>query len=264
MNLYWHNTEFFFTFVSFHVHFCILSGVMPLWNLLGPVGDMYCCFSNTYSMLVYSISDMGDMNDIWGFLRLAFATGFENGEIKSLIRSVCSHVIKQMDSVRLIVESPPPNSLLVSRVLPVDENEFEEEGSSLESDTYPIESEKRGGVVPDVIVYHPTLPLFLLSVECKRACDDDNRGIVQCLHQLLSHMHHQSLHFGFWINPHKWRLMVVHKNEENHTISVMQEEESLLIRSSCNTFNAFNVDSLLRLFKWIHKALVFECSRIAK
>ena len=51
MNLYWHNTEFSFTFVSFYVHFCILSGVTPLWNLLGPVGDMYC-FSNTYSMLV--------------------------------------------------------------------------------------------------------------------------------------------------------------------------------------------------------------------
>ena len=26
---------------------------MPLWNLLGPVGDMYC-FSNTYSMLVFA------------------------------------------------------------------------------------------------------------------------------------------------------------------------------------------------------------------
>ena len=38
-------------------HFCILSYilpvVLPLWNLLGPVGDMYC-FSNTYRMLVQS------------------------------------------------------------------------------------------------------------------------------------------------------------------------------------------------------------------
>ena len=207
---------------------------------------------------------MGHMNDIWGFLRLAFATGFENGEIKSLIRSVCSYVIKEMGSVRLLVESPPPNSLLVSRVLLVDEHEFEEEGSSLDSDAYPVESEKRGGVVPDVIVYHPTLPLFLLSVECKKASDDDDRGIVQCLLQMLSHLHHQNLHFGFWINPHKWRLMVVHKNEESHTISVMQEEESLLVRSKCNTFNTFNVDSLFRLFKWIHRALVFESSRVAQ
>lgn len=32
------------------------------------------------------------------------------------------------------------------------------------------------------------------------------------------HIHRQNLHFGFWINPHKCRLMVVHKNEENLTI----------------------------------------------
>ena len=207
---------------------------------------------------------MGHMKDIWGFLRLAFATGFENGEIKSLIRSVCDHVIKEMGSVRLLVESPPPNSLLVSRVLPADEQELEEEGSSSDSNNYPVESEKGGGVVPDVIVYHPTLPQFLLSVKCTKAGDDDDRGIVQCLLQMLSHLHHQNLHFGFWMNPHKWRLMVVHKNEENHTISVMQEEESLLVRSKCNTYNTFNVDSLFRLFKWIHKALVFECSRITQ
>ena len=204
------------------------------------------------------------MNDIWGFLRLAFATGFEDGEIKSVIQSVCNHIIKQMESVRLLVESPPSNSLLVSCVLPAVEYEFEEEVPSLDSETCPVNSEKRDGVVvPDVIVYHTTLPLFLLSVECTRACDNDNRGIVQCLHQMLSHMHHQDLHFGFWISPHNWRLMVVHMNKDDHTISVMQEEGSLLIRSSCSTFNTFNVDSFLRLFSWIHKALVFECSRIA-
>lgn len=159
------------------------------------------------------------------------------------------------------MESPPPNSLLVSRVL-LEENDFEEEGSSLDSNAYPEESEKSGGVIPDVVVYHPTMPLFLLSVDCEKASDDDDKGIVQCLYKLLSHIHHQKLHFGFWINPHKWRLMVVYKNEENHTISVMQEEESLLIRSKCSTYNSFNVDSLFRMFKWIHKALVFECSRI--
>lgn len=207
---------------------------------------------------------MGQMNDIWGFLRLAFATGFENGEIKSMMRSVCNQVIKEMDSVRLLVESPPSNSLLVSRVLPVDEHEFEEERSPLDSNSYPVESEKKGFVVPDVLIYHPTLPLFLLSMECKKAADDDNRGIVQCLHQMFSHIHHQNLHFGFWINPHKWRLMVVHKVQDNHTISVMQEEESLLVRSKCNTFNTFNVDSLFRLFKWIHKALVFQCSHVVQ
>ena len=49
MNLYWRNTgNFHFCILS-----CILSGVMPLWNLMGPVGDMYC-FSNTYSMLVWT------------------------------------------------------------------------------------------------------------------------------------------------------------------------------------------------------------------
>lgn len=194
------------------------------------------------------------------------ATGFENGEIKSLIRSVCEHVIQEMGSVKLLVESPHPNSLLVSRVLQVGEHEqddFDEERSSLDSNSSPTESEKRGRVVPDVIVYHPTIPLFLLSVECTKASDSDDRGIVQCLIKMLSHMHHQDLHFGFWINPHKWRLMVVHKNEQERTISVLQEEGSLLVRSSCNAFNTFNVDSLLTLFQWIHKALVFECSSIA-
>ena len=140
----------------------------------------------------FSVSDMGYMNDIWGFLRLAFATGFEDGEIKSVKQSICNHIIKQMESVRLLVESPPPNSLLVSCVMPAVEYELVEEMPSLDLDTCPVTSEKKDGVVvPDEVVYHPTLPLFLLSVECTRACDNDNHGIVRCLHQMLSHMHHQ-------------------------------------------------------------------------
>ena len=48
INLYWYNTENFFTFVSFHV----FSLELCLFEIFfGPVGDMYC-FSNTYSMLV--------------------------------------------------------------------------------------------------------------------------------------------------------------------------------------------------------------------
>ena len=53
MNLYWHNTEIFhFCIVS-----CILSGVMPLWNLLGPVGDLHC-FSNTYMLVFFNANEI--------------------------------------------------------------------------------------------------------------------------------------------------------------------------------------------------------------
>ena len=50
---------------------CILSGVMPLWNLLGPVGDMYC-FSNTYSMLVYCENMTSFLNYVTATLRALF------------------------------------------------------------------------------------------------------------------------------------------------------------------------------------------------
>ena len=40
-----------FANISLSTLSCILAGVMPLTNLLGPVGDMYC-FSNTYRLLV--------------------------------------------------------------------------------------------------------------------------------------------------------------------------------------------------------------------
>ena len=41
MNLYWHNTvQFKF---DFRILSCTLLRAMPLWNMLGPVGDMYCC-----------------------------------------------------------------------------------------------------------------------------------------------------------------------------------------------------------------------------
>ena len=65
---------------------------------------------------------------------------------------------------RLLVESPPSNSLLVSCVLPAVEYEFEEEVPSLDSDTYPVNSEKRDWVVvPDVVVYH----IAAVSIVCR-------------------------------------------------------------------------------------------------
>ena len=47
INLYRHNTDQ----VSFGPLSSAFVGVMPLENLLGPVGDLYC-FSNTFRMLV--------------------------------------------------------------------------------------------------------------------------------------------------------------------------------------------------------------------
>ena len=46
MNLYCHNTEQVWLLYPF--------GVMPLWNLLGQVGDMHC-LSNTYKMLCINV-----------------------------------------------------------------------------------------------------------------------------------------------------------------------------------------------------------------
>ena len=47
INLYLHNKDQ----VSFGPDWSAFVGVMPLENLLGPVGDLYC-FSNTFRMLV--------------------------------------------------------------------------------------------------------------------------------------------------------------------------------------------------------------------
>ena len=89
MNLSWHNTGHLqlwsrltylymsccpllkfrfpdFSFSSFDILICLhIIQVKFYWNLLGPVGDMYC-FSNTYSMLVqqYEVSLSRMLNDI--------------------------------------------------------------------------------------------------------------------------------------------------------------------------------------------------------
>ena len=49
INLYWHNTENFSLLYPFMYSFWSYASL-----LLGPVGDMYC-FSNTYSMLVFTL-----------------------------------------------------------------------------------------------------------------------------------------------------------------------------------------------------------------
>ena len=50
INLYQHNTDW----VSLGPLSSAFVGVMPLKNMLGPVGDLYC-FSNTFRMLVHII-----------------------------------------------------------------------------------------------------------------------------------------------------------------------------------------------------------------
>ena len=211
----------------------------------------------------------------WPALKAAFRSDFNNGDIKTFMGEFLKDFITREGLKKVFIcNAPVNNSATNSRVTTEDPRVTTEDPIRGEhgeyDDTKSITSSSLSltgiscMVVPDMIIYHLSQPLFVFALEFKKASDNFKKGVKQNLKQVLSQMHNQNINFGITLSPMKWHIMVVQKvsgRESNGTklkdgIQIWQQEFKLSKLADAKN-HTFDVESFTKLLDLICNIISF-------